>query len=509
MSVAVFSTDGCPHCSKAKAILGKHGIQFDELNLSDFPELRKPMVQLAQSLTVPQIFFNGEHIGGANDLQSLDEAGLVKSRLAEAVNPPSAEIMALLKKPTGMPKPAPKLSPRTEGTYIGPKKEMSAVQVVLEIGKSMRGTTFTGAQLTRWTKSTFGFSSETNAATVALAQAFAENGLVVQANTKVGYLSGGSGEKYVVLTPDAFQKASFCLVRHRRRTALNLFRRWNDRVDPANLVVLALKKQLNAILARHRDDQGLVNYVAVSMDEEFPAFEEATTELQGITLSGLDDDTRLAFVMNVYNLLTPHAFARLGVPTTDLQRLDFFGNNGYDIGGEFWTFNALENGVLRTNKSPPFHLAKTIKKKNIKRIKAVMPTMYPQIHACISCGARSCPPIKAFSVEAVHEEMDLAASAFFEDSANCHIDLEEKQVTLTQIVSWYKSDFGSSNVQVLKTIRKWLTGEKAALMDKLLSDQDGKDVKIGYAHYDWSTDSSHAKSYQRYQTVAGILCSLL
>jgi hypothetical protein len=125
--------------------------------------------------------------------------------------------------------------------------------------------------------------------------------------------------------------------------------------------------------------------------------------------------------------------------------------------------------------------------------------------AALNCGAKSCPPIKSFSVEAVLDELDVAAMAFFEDPANCSVNVAQNKVTLTSIVKWYFSDFGATNEQVCKTIASWLVGEKAESMQKVIKSGN---LSIGYSAYDWSTDSKASKSYRRHSSVAGIVMNL-
>jgi glutaredoxin-like protein len=67
LDVTVFSREGCPHCVKAKSMLRDAGIEFDELVLNrDFAESTIRAVSGAS--TVPQVFINGNLIGGAESL---------------------------------------------------------------------------------------------------------------------------------------------------------------------------------------------------------------------------------------------------------------------------------------------------------------------------------------------------------------------------------------------------------------------------------------------------------
>lgn len=69
LDVAVFTRRGCPHCVNAKALLQDAGIAFDELVLNrDFTD--RVLRAVANATSLPQVFVNGEHIGGADALGS-------------------------------------------------------------------------------------------------------------------------------------------------------------------------------------------------------------------------------------------------------------------------------------------------------------------------------------------------------------------------------------------------------------------------------------------------------
>merc|ERR1712038_2022316 len=65
--VTVFTITGCPFCIKAKTALKERNIPYVEINVSEHPDKRSDMLSLSNSLTVPQIFFNDIHVGGATE----------------------------------------------------------------------------------------------------------------------------------------------------------------------------------------------------------------------------------------------------------------------------------------------------------------------------------------------------------------------------------------------------------------------------------------------------------
>lgn len=82
--VEVYTTTYCPFCHRAKALLQSKGVAFEEIDVTDDPELRQKMVQLSGGRrTVPEIFINGRIIGGYDELHALDARGELDPLLAQ------------------------------------------------------------------------------------------------------------------------------------------------------------------------------------------------------------------------------------------------------------------------------------------------------------------------------------------------------------------------------------------------------------------------------------------
>jgi glutaredoxin-like protein len=74
LDVTVFSRGGCPHCARAKSLLRDAGIEFEALELNnEFSD--RTLRAVSGGTTVPQVFVNGERIGGADDLESWLSSG--------------------------------------------------------------------------------------------------------------------------------------------------------------------------------------------------------------------------------------------------------------------------------------------------------------------------------------------------------------------------------------------------------------------------------------------------
>ena len=81
--VEMYSIQTCPYCIKAKELLRAKGIKFIDHDITHLPdeELNAEMMALTGRKTVPQIWINGEHIGGCEELKALDDAGKLDVKL--------------------------------------------------------------------------------------------------------------------------------------------------------------------------------------------------------------------------------------------------------------------------------------------------------------------------------------------------------------------------------------------------------------------------------------------
>lgn len=73
--VDVYTTPSCPYCVRAKRLLEARGIPFREIDVAHDDDLRADLIERTGRRTVPQIFIDGESIGGFEELAALDAAG--------------------------------------------------------------------------------------------------------------------------------------------------------------------------------------------------------------------------------------------------------------------------------------------------------------------------------------------------------------------------------------------------------------------------------------------------
>ncbi|MDH4390330.1 MAG: glutaredoxin 3 [Aquabacterium sp.] len=84
-AVRMYTTQVCPYCIRAKALLKQRGVDaIEEVRIDLDPSQRDQMIALTGRRTVPQIFIGNTHVGGCDDLVALDRAGGLQPLLQAA-----------------------------------------------------------------------------------------------------------------------------------------------------------------------------------------------------------------------------------------------------------------------------------------------------------------------------------------------------------------------------------------------------------------------------------------
>jgi len=83
--VEIYTTPFCPYCHRAKRLLEGKGVRFTEIDVMFTPGKRREMTERAHGdRKVPQIFIDGRHVGGCDELCALDSRGELDSLLGMA-----------------------------------------------------------------------------------------------------------------------------------------------------------------------------------------------------------------------------------------------------------------------------------------------------------------------------------------------------------------------------------------------------------------------------------------
>jgi glutaredoxin 3 len=75
VQVVMYATRWCPYCERARQLLARKGISFEEIDIDGSPERKREMVTRSGRTSVPQIFVGSTHVGGCDDLHALEARG--------------------------------------------------------------------------------------------------------------------------------------------------------------------------------------------------------------------------------------------------------------------------------------------------------------------------------------------------------------------------------------------------------------------------------------------------
>ena len=489
--VTVFSLSDCPHCKRTKTALAERGIPYTEISLSTHPDKRNDMLSLADKLTVPQVFFNETYIGGADDTIALfkkwDEENTyssVEERYKEQVESqpdPTDPRLAVPTTPPVIEKPAP---PRDQEKSVRlPNGTMATVLEVTCTLKKILPKEDLRHNLTIY-KNAFKGTDAVQAIMkhydLQTTEEAVKFGIYLQESNIIHHV----GQQQSFQDKDLF----FRLQCYQQPDILNSFRIWTERVDDEPMHLLKrLKKLLGKVESAVTNNEGLVDYKNAHRNDLYPFFEESVCELQGVHMDKMDDNTKLAFGINLYNLMIKYAFMKVGIGSSALARGAFFSGVKFNVGGDILSFNDLENGILRGNATPPFSMFVPFGKRDPRR-RLALDKVDCRIHFALNCGAKSCPPVKNFTSSAIDEELRVVAQAFTEQDDNVKLVPEKNEIHLSMILNWYSVDFAPSKALLPEKVVTFLRGEKKKTLQGMAD--SGKKISVKFNAYDWDTNAS-------------------
>lgn len=233
-----------------------------------------------------------------------------------------------------------------------------------------------------------------------------------------------------------------------------------------NEVMNAKTRSKNALVKLSQD------YIyAAKTGESTAAVEE---QLRSITLSDLKnklitDDEKKAFWINLYNGYVQSALQKN--PDAYKSRSAFFKSKQLTIAGLQLSLDDIEHDFLRRSKIKwsGGYLSKLFPGKTKKQLR--VDQLDYRLHFALNCGAKSCPPIAFYNPENLHQQLNIAATAYLTGEAE--YDKESNTVKLPAIMGWFRKDFGGKKGMI------HLLKEKAIIPAEV-------NPKIKFKSYDWT-----------------------
>lgn len=248
-------------------------------------------------------------------------------------------------------------------------------------------------------------------------------------------------------------------------------------------VALELRARMNELKALAYDaEKNQFHYRAVRDSAQYVELQKCAARLATFDPSALTmDNERLAFWVNVYNVLMIHAVIAFEIQNTVWQDKGFFRRAAYRING--WRVNAdeIEHGILRRNRLPPYMPFPVFASHDPRRAWAPS-KVDARIHTALHCASRSCPPIAAYAPAQLDAQFDLAARAFVNATTQLETRAAEPTLlTLSPIFKWYAQDFGGREGILDFIARYWRNEQEAEQMRRAR-----EMFRINWARYDWS-----------------------
>lgn len=247
-----------------------------------------------------------------------------------------------------------------------------------------------------------------------------------------------------------------------------------EAADPAALLraLRNARHELKSHLA-----EGKVDYASLREQTAFRELERLAPGLRALTPAHLEGDhARIAFFINLYNVLAIHGVLALDIHRSVMEVPSFFSRVSYRVGDACISLDGMENGVLRVNAGHPA-TGKPVLRSGDPALAFAPARADPRIHAALVCASTSCPPVGFYDAERLDAQLDLAARNY----VNADVKVEGELVRLPVTFRYYAVDWGGR-----AGIEAWLVRYADAPLAAELQAAFARGARLEYPRYDWS-----------------------
>ncbi|KAF5450827.1 hypothetical protein F2P56_031146 [Juglans regia] len=464
--VILYTRLGCLDCKEARLFLYWKRLRYVEINIDIYPSRKLELEKISGSSAVPKVFFNEILIGGVSELKASNESGKLDEKIDYLINEaPSFEA------------PLPPLSGEDDLSSSGAIDELALLVQKMKESIIVKDRFY---KMRRFTNCFIG----SEAVDFLSEDQYLEREEAIEFGRKLA----STFFFHHVLEENLFEDGNH-LYRFLDDDPIvssqchNIPRGITD-VKPKPILDIAsrLRFLFYGILEAYTSEDGKhVDYRSIHGSEEFARYLRIVQELQRVEVQDMPREEKLAFFINLYNMMAIHAILVLGHPAGPLERRKLLGDFKYVVSGSTFSLSAIQNGILRGNQRPPFNLMKPFGAKD-KRSKVALPYPEPLIHFALVCGTRSGPALRCYSPGNIDKELMDAARNFLRNGGII-VDMNAKVASASKILKWFNVDFGKNEVEVLKHASNYLEpADSEALLDLLANSQ----LKVIYQQYDWS-----------------------
>ena len=259
-----------------------------------------------------------------------------------------------------------------------------------------------------------------------------------------------------------------------------------DDAIPSHKLVSTLRSTMNLLRGAFFDiSTGRVAYERMKGTDLYQEYVTATRSLKEFDPDMLKTpEEKIAFWLNLYNVIVIHGVVEWNIKDSVKEAPRFFRRIRYVVGGNEYTPDDMEHGLLRGNPKPPHALFRVFGR-NDPRLQYSLEKEDPRIHFALVCASSSCPPIDLYTSENLNEELDQAGKSFL-NGGGLVLDRENKTVTLSRIFKWYGEDFGSRQGEILNRLAEFIY----KVDERDFIKNHAKELKVSYQKYDWRLNRS-------------------
>ncbi|KAJ0580564.1 putative DEP domain, glutaredoxin, Thioredoxin-like superfamily [Helianthus annuus] len=459
----------CEKCREARKILRKRRLRYSEINIDMYPSRKVELEDLTGSSDVPKVFFNQVLIEGLKKLKRLDESGQLDKKIEYVTSEgPSPKA------------PLPPLSGEDDASTRGGVDELAVIVRKMKRSIVVRDRFYKFRRVTNCFlgSEAVDFLSEDQflerEGAIEFARKLAKELFFRHVFEENTFEDGNHLYRFLDQDPviSQCQNIPRGIIQRKRQPLGELSHR--------------LRFLLYAILDAYTSEDGRhIAYRSIHGSEEFARYLRIAEELQRLDLNKTSKEERLAFFINLYNLMTIHAILVWGHPEGALDRRKMLSDFKYVIGGCAYSLSDIQNGILRANQRPPYALVRPFSISD-KRFKVSLPYLEPLIHFALVSGNRSAPALRCYSPKNIDRELMDAARDFLQSGAFV-LHLDSMSVSVTKILNWYSVDFGKNEAEILKHAAIYLEVEQTRTLMELLDSTP--QLKVVYQPYDWRLNS--------------------
>ncbi|KAL4333095.1 hypothetical protein GQ457_07G023310 [Hibiscus cannabinus] len=463
--IMLYTRLGCQDCREVRLFLHRKRLRYVEINIDVYPSRKLELEKFSGSCAVPKVIFNEVLIGGLSELKGLDESGKLDDKIDFLIaEEPSTEA------------PLPPLSGEDDVSNDGSVDELALIV------QKMKETIVVKDRLYKMRRFTNCFLGSE-------AVDFLSEDQYLEREEAVEYGQKLASELFFrhVLDENLFEDGDhlYRFLGHDPTVSSQCHNIPSGIIElkpkPIAEIASRLRVLSCAIFEAYASEDGThIDYMSIHGSEEFARYLRIVQELQRVKVQDMPREEKLAFFINLYNMMAIHAILAWGHPAGPLERRKLFGDFKYVVGGCTYSLSSIQNGILRGNQRPPYNLLKPFGVKD-KRLQVALPYPEPLVHFALVSGSRSGPALRCYSPGNIDKELMDAARDFLR-AGGLIVDLNSQVAYASMILKWYSVDFGKTELEVLKHASNYLKPTESEALLQMIADGQ---LKVIYQPYDW------------------------